>query len=83
MNPRALVNNLSGSSILMKLSTNDDVSSYRKRTLCKMTSLPIFLWPWNNEFLYQEMEDLAGEGGSDVFTTNRHRILNNESGINE
>ena len=27
------------------------------------------------------MEDLTGEGGSDVFTTNRHRILNNDSGI--
>ena len=26
------------------------------------------------------MEDLTGEGGSDVFTTNRHRILNNEKG---
>eukprot|EP00088_Acartia_fossae_P053859 TRINITY_DN6150_c0_g1_i3.p1 TRINITY_DN6150_c0_g1~~TRINITY_DN6150_c0_g1_i3.p1 ORF type:complete len:160 (+),score=34.14 TRINITY_DN6150_c0_g1_i3:185-664(+) len=26
----------------------------------------------------EEMEDLRGEGGSDVFTSNRHRILNNE-----
>lgn len=26
-----------------------------------------------------EVSDLQGEGGSDVFTSNRHRILNNES----
>lgn len=26
-----------------------------------------------------EMESLHGEGGSDVFTSNRHRILNNET----